>query len=154
MTQKYSHKYLFGIEIDGVEVAQFETCSPLKMGVGAVEHWEGGTLVGHAEPGRLTCEPVTLTSGKTTSLELHSLFMKTLNPAVGAKEASGQIGAGDNDTEFNYDLVERNRDGSERARNRVYCWYTESYEHGSWDNKADEVVIQSITFKTKYFEPV
>lgn len=154
MAHKYSHKYLFGIEIDGVEVAQFESCSDLGMEVGDVEHWEGGATVGHFEPGRLTVDDLTLTSGKTTSLELHELFLKTLNPSIGIQGGAGQIGAGDNDTEFSIDIVERHRDGTEKARTRVYIWYTKRYVHGQYDNKADEVVIQTVVFKVKYFEPI
>ena len=121
MSNKYSHKYAFAIEIDGVEEAEFESCSDLGMEVGGVEYWGGGTLVAHEEPGRLTVDDVTLTVGKSSSLELHELFKKTLNPAIGI---GTQQGVGDNDPSFTMDVVEKNRDGSERARTRLNVNYT------------------------------
>lgn len=150
---KYSHKYLFRIEMEGVEVAQFESCSDLGVEVADVERWEGGSIIGHYEPGRATFDDLTLTSGKTDSLELHNLFLKTLDPNIGI-QGVGQVGAGENDTEFSFDLIELNRDQSEKARTRVWCWYTKRYVHTQTDNNADETVIQQVVLKVKSFKPI
>jgi len=156
MASKFSHKYLFRIEIDGVERAVFETCSDLAGEVEDVVFSPAGSLRDHSEPGKVKFDDITLTAGKTNSLELYNLWEETVKADAGMDDDTIEVGGGtgSDDTEMHFDIVELNRSGSEKARNRVVTDYVKRYVHGSWDSKANEVVVQSITFKTQQWKPV
>jgi len=151
---KYYKKFLFRVEVDGIERAAFMDCSPLEAEVADVEVWEGGALVAHKEPGRVTFPDITLTRGLTKDRDMYDLWLKTLVASFGV-EGAGLVGKGDEDgVEYSLDVVQLGRDQKEKARHRVHVAHTKKFGNGGWDNSADEAMIETLVMRVKYWEKI
>lgn len=135
----YHKKFLFAVEIDGVDVAWFETCSSLEAEVGVVEQHEGG-LIGVADqsPGKLKWTAVTLTVGATNNNELYEWWLLVVDAAANA-------GQPDDAYKKNVSIVQKDRDGTERRRHNLVKAWPSKFVFGSWDAKAEENVMEEVT---------
>ncbi len=143
----YDQKWAFAIEIDGLEVAWFETCSALEAEVGVVEQHEGGNItVADQTPGKVKFSPVTLTLGATSNQELYTWFQLVA-------DASANSGAPSDAVKKNLAIVQLERDGTEKKRWDVFFAFPTKFKAGEWDAKAEENVIQEVTLTYRYFKP-
>lgn len=147
--RSFHKRFKFTVEWDGLTYAGFQTMSELKVAVGTVTHREGGTLIPDKTPGLLNYEPVTLTQGATNDLELWEKFKKVV-------DASANGGTGENDGGYDdeIDLVQRDRDGSEIMRWRLFKGWIKEFIAGAWDNDAEEAVVRSVVIEYQRFEPI
>lgn len=135
--KRFHKKFKFLVQIDGVTSAGFQKAGPLKAMVGVVKYREGGQLMATKDPGLVDFDDITLERGMTVDQDLHNWF----KDVVDVLAETGKVGEA---MKRHLDLVQQDRDGSEVARYRVFsCWPNE-YQHGEWDNNAEEVVIESV----------
>jgi phage tail-like protein len=139
-------RFAFLIEIDSFAHAGFSSCSELSVEVANVQYWEGGRLVPHKSPGRLTFADVTLERGATRDRDLYRWFGDVVQAAAG-------IGLPDNLYKRNLDIVQQDRDGTTLRRWSLYgAWPTKFVASGGWDASSDEALVESVTLTYDYFE--
>lgn len=140
-------KFKFVVQIDNVNYAGFQKCSALEAEISKVTHREGGTLIADQSPGLVNFTDVTLERGATDDHDLWDWFEQGANVVANTGVASPNH-------ERNLDIVQQNRDGTERKRWRVVRAWPTKFVAGEWDNDADENVIEKITLTFFYFHPV
>ena len=124
--RSFHKRFKFTVEIGGLTFFGFQTCSELKMTLGTVTHREGGTLVADKTPGLLTTDPITLTRGASNDLEMYEKWKKVIDAA-----ANGGIGENDGAYDDDIDIVQRDRDGTELLRWRVFGAWIKSFNAGA-----------------------
>jgi phage tail-like protein len=141
--RNYDKKFLFTVEIDGLDVAWFESVSGLESEIGVVDQHEGGDPnVADQSPGKVKFNQVTCTIGATANRELWDWWELVIDAEAGT-------GAVDNEYKKNISIVQKDRDGSEKKRWNLYeCWPCK-FKAGEWDAKAEENVMQEVTFVVK-----
>lgn len=142
--RSYHKKFNFSIEIEGVDIAWFESCSALEEEVGVVEQHEGGDP-GPADqsPGKRKITPVTLSVGVTENTELYDWWLQVV-------DASSGKGAPDEQYKKKVAIVQRDRDGSELKRWTLFKAWPSKHVGGEWDAKSEENVTESVTLVYKY----
>lgn len=144
--RSYHKKFLFQVEIPGVDSADFQKCGDIKASTAVIEQWEGGAITADKSPGRMKTSDVTLERGATSSLDLY-LWYKQVN------DAAAGTGAVDEVYKKTVNIVQLGRDGTVLRRWQLFkAWPTE-YSAGDRDNTADANVIESLTLAFEYFEP-
>lgn len=141
--RNYDKKFLFAVEIDGLDVAWFESVSGLESEVGVVEQHEGGDPnVADQSPGKVKFSAVTLTLGATDNHELYDWYLLVIDAEAGT-------GVVDAEYKKNVSIVQKDRDGSEKRRWDLFeCWPSK-FKAGEWDAKAEENVMQEVTLTVK-----
>ena len=146
--RRYDKKFLFKVEIAGLTVGWFETMSPLRAEIGVVEQHEGGQInVADESLGKVKFNSVTLTIGTTDNEELYNWFLQCADAAAN----SGDV---DDLYKKTVNLVQVDRDGTEKRRYKLFKAFIIVYEVGDWDAKAEENVMESIELKYRRFERV
>ena len=146
--RRYDKKFLFAVEIAGLEVAHFETMSELSAEVGVVEQHEGGkSNVADQSPGKVKFNTVTLTIGSTDNTELYDWWLQVIDAASN----SGEV---DESYKRTVNLVQKDRNGSEKRRHKLFKAWPMKYIAGEWDAKAEENVIESVELTFLRFERV
>lgn len=143
--RKLEHKWRFTVEIDGFASAHFNKCSALEFEIAKVEHWEGGNIIPHKEPGRVTVSDLTLDRGVGLDRDVYNW----------AKEAADFVRNGGGlpeELKRNVEIVQRDRAGNEVRRWAVYNAWPQKFQAGEWDNNSDEVVIEQLVLCIDYFE--
>jgi len=141
--RQYFKKFKFVVEIQGVAFAGFRDMSDLRVSVAEVAHHEGGSLIPKKEPGRVTFADVTLSRGATTDEDLWNWMKETI--------AAGSILV-DPAQKRTIDVVQQDRAGTEVNRWTLHnCWPKE-FMAGSWNNEADENVIEEIVLGYDFFD--
>ena len=144
--RSYDKKFLFTVEIDGLDVAWFEACSSLEGEVGVVEQHEGGSItVADQSPGKVKFSQVTLSIGATDNDELYKWWLRVA-------DVESDTGEPDDTYKKNCAIVQKDRDGSEKRRHSLYKAWPTKYKAGEWDAKAEENVIEEVTLVFKYFD--
>lgn len=145
--RSFFRKFSFVIEVDGIASTGFQKCGELSVEVANIMYSEGGALIPHKSPGRLTYSDVTLERGATQDRDLFDWFSQVADAAANA---------GLNEPAFRRtpDIVQLDRDGSELRRWRLHNAWPTKFVAGEWDNEADEVVIESVTLTYDFFELV
>jgi phage tail-like protein len=138
-------RFAFGIEIDGIAHSGFSTCSELSVEVAKVEYWEGGRLIPHKSPGRMTFADVTLERGATRDRDLYDWLNEVVQVASG-------LGLVANKYKRNLDIVQQDRDGSTMLRRSLYGAWPIKFVAGAWDASSDEALIESVTLTYDYWE--
>ncbi len=141
----FHKKFKFLVEIDGVTSAGFQKCSELSVEVANIQYFEGGALVPHKSPGRLTFADVTLERGATSDRDLLDWFSQVA-------DAAANTGLNEPDFKRNLDIVQQDRDGSTLRRWSLTGAWPVKFVAGEWDNEADENVIESVTLTYDFFE--
>lgn len=140
-------KYSFIVEVDGVARAAFTTCSELRIKIDTVAYREGGRLHAHKSPGLVEFPPITLGRGVTDDFDLYSWIRDSYDAAAG----TGMVTP---DLYRTLDIVQLDRDGSEKERYRVYAAYAAEYAAGDWDNNSNETRMEELVFECDYWERV
>jgi phage tail-like protein len=144
--KNYDKKFLFAVEIDGLEVAWFESVSGLEFEVGVVEQHEGGNInVADQSPGKVKFAAVVLSIGSTDNRELYDWALLVVDAAAN----SGEI---DNEYKKNVSIVQKDRDQSEKRRYNLFEAWPNKYKSGEWDAKAEENVVEEVTLTYRYYE--
>jgi phage tail-like protein len=138
-------RFAFAVEIDGIAHSGFSTCSELSVEVAKVEYWEGGRLIPHKSPGRMTFADVTLERGATRDRDLYTWLNEVVQVASG-------LGIVDNQYKRNLDVVQQDRDGSTMRRWSLYGAWPIKLVAGAWDASSDEALIESVTLTYDYWE--
>lgn len=141
----YHHRYKFVVEIDDFSRAGFAKCSALEAEIAKIETWEGGALVAHKEPGRVTFSDITLERGATGDQDCYTWF----KDCVQAYKNTGQVSP---NYYRNVDIVQYDRDGSELRRWTCEECFPTKFVAGEWDNEADEVTTEQLTLTFKLFK--
>lgn len=144
--RNYDKKFLFAVEIDGIDVAWFESVSGLEAEIGVVEQHEGGNInVADQSPGKVKFAAITLMVGSTDNTQLYDWWLQVI-------DAGANVGEVDNDYKRNLSIVQKDRDGSEKRRFNLYEAWPSKYKSGEWDAKAEENVIEEVTLTYKYYD--
>jgi phage tail-like protein len=144
--RSYDKKFLFAVEIDGLDVAWFEMISGLEVEIGVVEQHEGGDInVADQSPGKAKFAPVTLSVGSTDNEDLYNWWLEVCDAASNSGEVDAQY-------KKNVAIVQRDRDQSEKRRWTLYEAWPSKYKAGEWDAKAEENVIEEVTLTYKRFD--
>lgn len=144
----YDQKWNFAVEIDGLDVAWFETVSGLEFEIGVAEQHEGGSIVvASQEATKVKFTPVTLALGATGNRELYDWALEVANAAANA-------GAVSPDYKKSVSIVQKDRDGTEKRRYDLAEAFPTKYKSGEWDAKAEENVVEEMTLTYRYYERV
>ncbi len=142
--RSFFKKHAYIVEIDGVQSASFAKASELSVEVASILQYEGGRLIPHKSPGRLTFSDITLERGATLDRDLFKWFNDVANVASG-------LGLPDNAYKRNLDIVQQDRDGSTLRRWSIFGAWPVKFVAGDWDSSADEAQIESVTLTIDYF---
>ena len=144
--RRYDKKFLFAVEIAGLEVAHFTSVSGLESELGIVVQDEGGLITTADEsPGKVKYPPVTLSIGATDDRELYDWHLQCV-------DAAANTGEPDDDYKRNVAIVQKERDGTEKKRFNLFKAWPHKYVAGDWDASAEENVIESVTLVVHRWE--
>jgi phage tail-like protein len=134
-SRNYWKKFLFLVEIDGLTVAGFMTCSAIGGEMGAIMHREGGDVeVSDKSFGQITEKPITLTNGATDNDELWLWWQEHYDGNEDAVKKTISV-------------VALNRDKSERKRYDIPGCFITDFTDADFDASAEENVISSMTLE-------
>src|SRR5690349_20283760 len=102
--RSFFKKFNYIVEIGGVVHAGFTKVSELSVEVANSQYWEGGRLIPHKSPGRLTFADITLERGASIDKDLYQWFQDVIQTASG-------LGLPDAIYKRNFDVVQKDRDG-------------------------------------------
>lgn len=145
--RSFHKKFKFVVEIDSFGSSGFQKCSELSVEVANVQYFEGGSLIPHKSPGRLTFSDVTLERGATQDQDLFDWFQDVAF-------ASSGLGLTDPGYKRNLDIVQQDRDGTTLRRWSLARAWPVKFVGGEWDNESDENVIEQVTLTYDFFEMV
>lgn len=145
--RSFYQKYKFIIEADNVAYAGFQKCSKLEAEVGVSMQNEGGSLIPIKQAARLKFADITLDRGATDDLDMFNWFKQVVN-------ASANSGLSTPKYKRNFDIVQQDRDGTERRRWRVKGAFPIKFSPGEWDNDSDDNTMESTTLAYDYFDLV
>lgn len=145
--RSYYKKFAFVVEIEGVAFAGFQNCSELQAELAVIEQFEGGRLTPNKSPGRVTVSDLTLERGATSDRDLWDWFKKVV-------DMNANAGLVDDQFKRDLEIVQLDRDGTPLVRWAVYGSWPSTFVAGSWDNDADENVMESVTLTIDTFEPL
>lgn len=144
--RNYDKRFLFAVEIDGLEVAWFTSVSALEAEIGVVEQHEGGQLTtADKSLGKVKFSDVTLAIGATKNRELYDWWLQVVDVAAN----SGLVDA---DYKKNLAIVQKDRDGTTKRRWNLYDAFPMKFKAGEWDANAEENVVQEMTLAYRYFD--
>lgn len=147
--RSFDKKFAFIVEIEGIKVAKFTTCSELSFELAKVEQFEGGALTANKSPGRMVFTDITLERGVAYGdYDLYDWALLTAN-------ASKNAGLEDDEYKRPVDIIQLSRMGVPRRRYVLDgAWITKFVASAGWDNNADENVLESITLTYDVFNRI
>lgn len=143
--RNYHPKFKFTVQIDGIELGSFQSCTELASEFAQIEQWEGGAIIPYKTPGRLTYDDVTLSRGVTGNTDLYQ-WHRSVGDAVSGIGLLGEV-----QIKRNLDIVQMDRVGGELRRWTLWGCWPKRYVAGDWDNDADENVIEQLVLAYDYF---
>ena len=142
----FHDKHLFLVAFSGLGYSGWQKCSELSAELATITHWEGGRLIAHKSPGRLTFPDLTLEQGSTQDQELYDWFEQTAS-------AAAEAGAIDPLFRREGDLFVLGRDQIPVLRYPlVGCWPKKFVATDGFDNTVDEKVMRSVTVSIDYWD--
>lgn len=139
----YHKKFKFVVEIDGVASAAFQKCSEISVEMAVVATRQGGALIPTKEPGLATVAPITLERGATDSLDLWNWFKEVADLAANSGITDGKY-------KRNLDIVQQDRDGTEKRRWKIANAWPSKFVAGGWDNDANENTMEQVILEYDY----
>lgn len=137
--RKYRQKWKYKVEIEGLTVGWFESCSSLEGETGVAEaHEAGDVFVSNQSPGKVKYQPVTLSIGATTNNELFEWWQQIVDVGSG-------LGDVDNKYKKTVNIIELDRDDTELRTHKLSKAWPNKFTFGEYDSKAEENVMESIT---------
>lgn len=144
--RNYDKKFLFTFEIDGLDIAWFESISGLEGEIGVIEQHEGGAInTADKSLGKVKFTNLTLMVGATDNRDLYDWWLLCIDAAADTGEVDAAY-------KKNCSLVQKDRDGSEKRRWNIFEAFPCKFKAGDWDAKAEENVIQEMGLAYRYFE--
>jgi phage tail-like protein len=143
--RSFHKRWMFACEVDGLRHAGFQSCSELSIEVANVQYWEGGRLIPHKSPGRLTFADITLERGATNDRDFYDWMNEVVNVASG-------LGLPTPAYKRNMDIVQLERDGTVARRWSVFGAWPVKLVAGAWDASSDEALIESVSLTFDYWE--
>jgi len=143
--RKHHDAWRFNVEIAGIPFAGFSKCSGIEMDVEPVEYREGGVSVPRKTPGLVSFSDITLERG--ASMDPSLLVWAKL-----VLQALGDSGAPEPLYMKTVDIVQRDRDGSEMERWRLFNGWPRNFKTGDWDNSGSDLRMESLTLAYESFE--
>jgi len=131
-------KWKFLVEIDGLGSAFWQSCSELSKEVAVIEYYEGAAIIPDKQPGRMKVSDMTLERGATVDRNLYDWFNQVADAARNGGLQSPQF-------KRNGSIAQLERDDSIVRRWTIVNVWPNKFMAGSWDNNADEVVLESVT---------
>lgn len=142
----FDPKFLFSVEIDGFASADFMSCSEIAGEFGEISMRHGGSLVADKSPGLLSFDDVTLTRGRAVGDDDMYIWWSQCG------DAETGAGAAEPAYKRTVDIVQRDREGNERRRWRLYKAWPKRFVAGDWDSSSEENVVESVTICYEYFK--
>jgi len=145
--RKYDKKFLYAVEIEGLEVAWFESCSKISASVEVVDQHEAGEMtVADQSPGIMKVERVTLKIGSTDNDELYNWWLLVI-------DAANNSGEPDDDYKKEVAIITKDRNKKEKKRHLLRkAWPCRFDAADGYDAKASENVMEEIELVYKFFE--
>jgi phage tail-like protein len=146
--RRYDKKFLFAIEIAGLQVSWFFKISALENESTVIEQYEGGNHnVADQSPGRVKFTPVTLSVGATDNIELYNWRQQVI-------DTTADSGQPDAEYKRNVAVLVLDRNGKEKRRYNLFEAWPSKYFAGEFDAGAEENVIEEMTLTYKRFERI
>jgi phage tail-like protein len=146
--RRYDKKFLFAIEIAGLQVSWFHKISSLENESTVIEQFEAGNNnVADQSPGRVKFSPVTLSIGATDNKELYNWRQQVV-------DASADTGEPDAEYKRNVAVLVLDRNGKEKRRYNLFEAWPSKYVAGEFDAGAEENVVEECTLTYKRFERI
>jgi phage tail-like protein len=143
--RSFHKKFKFLYEIDGFSFFGFQKCSELSAEIAKIEYHEGGAILPDKSPGRVTVADLTIERAATADEDMFTWFKQVANLV-------SQSGLVEPEFKRDGDLMQLDRDGTElRGWTTAGLWPTK-FVAGSWDNEADENVIESMVLAMDTFD--
>ena len=137
-SNSYDKAFAFKIEIDGLDVAWFNTCSSIKVSFDEIEYRSGGGVFPEdISPGIGKHEPVTLTAGKTNNDDLYNWSQQVGDETSGVGDVEASL-------KKMVDIIQLDRDGTERRRWTLENAWPKEFESGGWDGSKSENVMDKV----------
>lgn len=134
--RSYHKRFSFKAEFERVTSAFFKSVSEIKASVAVVEQWEGGRLIPDKSPGRVTVEDVTCERGAAKGdSDLYDWWLDVVR-------ISANTGLIDGLYKRDGDMIQMDRNGRTTRRWLLDNAWPREFSAGSWDNDADENVIE------------
>jgi phage tail-like protein len=136
--------YLFAIEIDSIEIAQFAEVSGLASEVDVVELKENtpdGKLVIHKAPGAMKPPTITLKRAKNASRALWEWHKKVVDGDLAGSRKNGSV-------------ILKSYDGSEVARYNFTNAWISKITTGTLKAGANEVLMEEASLVVEFIERV
>lgn len=134
-SRDYWKKFLFLVEIDGLTVAGFMSCSAIGGEMGVINHMEGGDVeVSDKSFGRITEKPITLTNGATDNDELWQWWQEHYE-------------GNENEVKKSISIIPTRRNKTARGRYDVPDCFMTDFVDAEFDGSAEENVIQTMTLE-------
>lgn len=145
--RNYHKRFAFLVEIEEVGFAGFQTCSELAAEVAVIEQNEGGALTPDKSPGRAKVDDLTLERGATQDQDLYQWWLDVVNISANSGLPTPQL-------KREVEIVQLERDRSILRRWQVNGAWPRRFVAGSWDNDADENVIETMVLAIDSFDPI
>jgi phage tail-like protein len=146
--RRYDKKFLFAIEIAGMQVSWFHKISPLENESAVIEQFEAGNHnVADQSPGRVKFTPISLSIGATDNKELYLWRQQVI-------DATADSGQPDAEYKRNVAILVLDRNGKEKRRYNLFEAFPTKYVAGEFDAGAEENIIEEITLTYKRFERI
>lgn len=143
----FDQKWAFRVAIEGILSFNFMKCSELSMEIAKIEQWEGGAIRADKSAGRVTFPDITLERGVSVDPALYGWANLTANGAA-------NIGAIDLLYKRNVTIMQLDRNGAVKKTYALFNAFPTKFVAGSWDNTADENVIESMTLAFEFFQRI
>lgn len=145
--RNYHKKFAFVVECEGITYAGFESSSELEAEIAKIEQHEGGALIPDKSPGRVKMTDITLRRGASQDDDLWKWWKQVVNVSANSGLTNGEY-------KRDLEIVQLDRDGSVLRRWAVFGAWPTKFGAGSWDNNADENVIESLVLTFDLFDPL
>jgi len=149
--RKLYGKFKFIVNIDGVDSAGFQSCSPIKINVEVMTYAEGGALVPQKEPGLGSFDNITLARGMSYDTDLYDWLLDVLDIMAKVPTGVGKISPADR---RNLTINQRERDDTPAVAFRVYNAFPASLDMGDWNNEESGVKIETLELAIHFAERV
>jgi len=138
---EFYDKARYLVEVDGIIYGGFMTCSPLGDKSGVITHYEGGSKDPYKKLGNNTYDTVTLERGLSDNMEFYEWRKGTKDGTLkGAAKRK------------NVRVIVQDEDQSDKIAHKLGPCLISSCICGPWDNKAEEVALETITLEYTSYE--
>ncbi len=138
-------RHEFNVEIEGIRRAGFAAMSELTVEVSVAMLHEGGRATPHKRPVKKNYPNVTLTRGATDDRDLYDWMQQVSQSSTGA-------GLNADAYKRTLDVVQLDRDGTERRRWTLYGAFPVRFTAGDWEADSDDPLIETIELAIDRFE--